>query len=369
MDHLTLTHSARQTPALTAVNHPIATSRLPNRIWNRPPRARELSAIMQSKTPAADLHCREMTPTARTILPTDLVALVSYDGRVYANQAITLDRIGTQDSPHPIETAFEQWFSFATGRHTWISVKGATLRGLISARKRGSKQAWEIDCLINAEEDDPAVLMSLLDQVTDAAGKSGAMKIFLRLPVGSVAVQDASRCGFAAYRREQVWRCVRAPSPVKKTDTGLRRRAKPDQHPIFQLYNAHVPEQLRRYEGITMTEWTATQESLGKTAQYVIERDGRIDGLLRLAGDGDVGRFDVLGGGAVLGDLIDLAVAKLANRATLNAIVPTFQEDLARRLADRAFGPAEEFVVMARRTVRPVTEARKVPAVGLTTFG
>ena len=79
-----------------------------------------------------------MTPTARTVLPTDLVALVSYDGHVYANQAMTLERIGTPDSPHPLETAFEQWFSFATGRHTWISVKGPTLRGLISARKRGS---------------------------------------------------------------------------------------------------------------------------------------------------------------------------------------------------------------------------------------
>ena len=310
-----------------------------------------------------------MTPTARTILPTDLVALVSYDGHVYANQAMTLDRIGTQASPHPIGTALEQWFSFATGRHTWISVNGATLRGLISARKRGSKQAWEIDCLINAEEDDPAVLMSLLDQVTEAAGRSGAMKIFLRLPAASMAVRDAARCGFAAYRREQVWRSEQTPAPVTKADAELRRRAKPDQQPLFQLYNALVPEQLRRYEGITLTEWTATQESLGKTAQYVIEHEGRIDGLLRLAGDGDIGRFDVLGAAAVLGDLLDAALARLANRPTHIAIVPEYQEDAARRLADRGFEPAEEFVVMARRTVRPVTEARKIPAAAQTTFG
>lgn len=310
-----------------------------------------------------------MAPNTRTVLPTDLVALVSYDGHVYANQAVTLERIGTQDSPSPIEAAFEQWFSFATGRHTWISVKGPTLRGLISARKRGSKQAWEIDCLINAEEDDPGVLMSLLDQVTDAAGRSGAMKIFLRLPAESMAAQDASRCGFAAYRREQVWRCERDTSPVRKVDSELRRRAKPDQYPLFQLYNATVPEQLRRYEGMTLTEWTAAQEPLGKTAQYVIEREGRIEGLLRLAGDGDMGRFDLLGGAAVLDDLIEGALARLSNRATLNAIVPEYQEDVARRLAGRGFAPAEEFVVLARRTVRPVTEALKVPAIVQTTFG
>jgi hypothetical protein len=310
-----------------------------------------------------------MTPTARTVLPTDLVALVSYDGQVYANQAMTLDRIGTQDSPHPLEAAFEQWFSFATGRHTWISVKGPTLRGMISARKRGSKQAWEVDCLINAEENDPGVLMSLLDQVTDAAGRSGAMKIFLRLPAGSMAARDAPRCGFAAYRREQIWRIDQDAGPVRKTADNVRRRAKPDQHALFQLYNAHVPDALRRFEGMTMSEWSAAQESLGKTAQYVLEDEGRITGSVRLAGDGDLGRFDMIAAPAALDELIDVAQAKLANRKSVIAIVPEYQEDVARRLASRGFAPAEEFIVLARRTVRPVKEAQKVAAIAQTTFG
>lgn len=146
-------------------------------------------------------------PTARTVLPTDLVALVSYDGRVYANEAMTLDRIGTTASPHPLEAAFEQWFSFATGRHTWISVKGATLRGLVSARKRGSKLAWEIDCLIDAGDGDAGVLMSLLDQVTEAAGKSGAMKI----SCASRRMASASgRRPAAASRRTAMSSCITA---------------------------------------------------------------------------------------------------------------------------------------------------------------
>ena len=72
-----------------------------------------------------------MTPSARTVLPIDLVALVSHDGDVYANEAMTRDRVGTGDSPSPLETAFEQWLSFATGRHTCVSVMGATLQGLV----------------------------------------------------------------------------------------------------------------------------------------------------------------------------------------------------------------------------------------------
>jgi hypothetical protein len=310
-----------------------------------------------------------MTPTARTVLPTDLVALVSYDGHVYANQAMTLDRIGTHDSPHPIEAAFEQWFSFATGRHTWISVKGPTLRGLISARKRGSRQAWEIDCLINAEENDSGVLMSLLDQVTDAAGRSGAMKIFLRLPAGSQSLLDAAKCGFSVYRREQVWRVEQEPATARRVRDRLRPRAKPDQYPLFQLYTGVAPEALRRFEGMTMTEWTAAQESLGKMAQYVIEDESRLVGLVRLAGDGDLGRFDLLGAPTSVDDLIDAALARLANRRVLSAIVTEYQEHVARSLAARGFAPAEEFSVLARRTVRPVKEAQKTPAIAQTTFG
>ena len=212
-----------------------------------------------------------MTPNARTVLPTDLVALVSYDGRVYANQAMTRDRIGTQDSPHPLETALEQWFSFATGRHTCVSVKGATLRGLVSARKRGNKQAWEIDCLIDATEGDGSVLMSLLDQITAAAGRSGAMKLFVRLPAASAIEGDAARCGFLPYVREQVYRRAVGADVAHAVPTALRRREKADPYPVFRLYSSAVPPEVRRVEGMTFGEWTASQEALGRATQYVVE--------------------------------------------------------------------------------------------------
>ncbi len=307
-------------------------------------------------------------PKARTVLPTDLVALVSYDGRVYANQAITLDRIGSGGSPHPIEAAFEQWFSFATGRHTWISVKGPTLRGLVSARKRGSKQAWEIDCLINAEEDDPGVLMSLLDQVTDAAGRSGAMKIFLRVPTGASVEGEAARCGFAPYKRETVYSRRQPAAKAAPSPPAVRRRAKADEFGAFQLYNALVPEPVRRFEAMTLTEWAAAQETLGRTAQYVADEIGRIGGLLRIAHDGEIGRFDVLAEDAAAEALVEAALTKLANRASLHAIVPPYAGHVARRLIDRGFAADDEFTVLARRTVRRVKEARRAPVVQ-TTFG
>ena len=302
-----------------------------------------------------------MTHSARIILPTDLVALVSYDGRVYSNEAMTRDRIGTNDSPHPLETAFDQWFSFATGRHTSISVQGTTLRGLVSARKRGSKLAWEIDCLIHAPDGDNGVLMSLLDQLTRAAGKSGALRIFMRLPGASDTGHVAMHCGFAPYQSEVTYaRPIDATEPHPLPE-GFRRRAKADLYALFQLYNAVVPHGVRTAEAMTFAEWTAAQERLGKTSQYVVERDGAVRGWLRVARDGDVARFDVLADAGIVDDLLEAALAKVASRRTVYTIVPEHDAGLRARLAALGFAQGDDYAVLVRHTVRNVKVSRAVP--------
>ncbi len=303
-----------------------------------------------------------MSQTARTVLPTDLVALASYDGRAYANEAITLDRIGTQASPHPLEAALEQWLSFATGRHTWISVKGLTLRGLVSARKRSSKLAWEVECLINASRDDNGVLMSLFDQMSSAAAKSGALQIFVRLPSGSETEQTVSRSGFMPYVHEVLYRRPVDTTEAHATPDGLRRAGKADIYPIFQLYNSVVPHEIRRQEAMTFSEWCGSQESLGRTSQYALERDGKLRGWLRVAGDGDIGRFHVLAGDDDVEGLIEGALAKVANRETACVLVPEYQEGLRFQLEQCGFEPEHEYTVLARRTVRVVKAAQLVPA-------
>lgn len=313
-----------------------------------------------------------MTPTARTVLPTDLVALVSYDGRVYANAAMTFDRIGTEDAsggPSLLETAFEQWFSFATGRHTFISVKGPTLRGLVSARKRAGKLAWEIDCLINAGEDDGGVLLSLLDQVTDAAGKAGALKVFLRLPAGSPDIEAAARCAFAPFRSETVMRAEAAAITIGAPPVSLRRRAKPDLYPLFQLYNEAVPERERWHEAATFAEWQSVQESLGRTAYWVLAEEDRVGASVRIAGDGDTGRFDVMAAAGMADAALDAALHKLQNRPSLYTLVPDSAPGVRDRLSARGFEATEEYTLLSRRTVRPVQAPKAVPAMASTTFG
>lgn len=311
-------------------------------------------------------------PSARTVRPTDLMALVAYDGRVYPNESVTRDRIGVERSPHPLGTALEQWFSFATGRHTWINVRGATLRGLVSARRRGSKAAWELDCLIDAAEDDPAVLMSLLDQVASDAGRAGAEKVFLRVASGSAVLKSACSCGFTVYLTERLLAAREARSVVasggRDALSQLRRWGRVDAYATFQLYNRWTPEQVRRVEAATFREWQAARERVSSqrsARQSVIERDDRVVGWLRTAVVGGLGRFDLMADPSqpeLLDTVIDAALARLSRASALFSLAPEFAAGLRERLERRGFEEQGEFVVLMRRTAQPATSPELAPA-------
>src|SRR3972149_4047537 len=168
-------------------------------------------------------------------LPPDLVALITHDGRVFPNEAKTWDRMGSSDGgPHPLGTALEQWFSFATGKHTWVSVRGATIRGLISARKRAKRSAWEVEVLIDAAED-ADVVQSLFSRMIAGIARHGAERVFLRLDADSLLVQGARSAGFYRYSEEVLFR-LEGPGAATAEGAGLRPRARDDAFGIYQLY-------------------------------------------------------------------------------------------------------------------------------------
>jgi len=309
----------------------------------------------------------------RTVLPTDLVALAGYDGRVRPNEAVTRDRIGSHASPRPLETAIEQWFSFATGRHTWISVKGAHLRGLASARRRGAKTAWELDCLIHTDEDE-SVLMSLLDRVVADAGRAGAEKVFLRVPASSDAVRIASGTGFFHYLTEWLMAAGGPRSAAADAMPALRRWGRADAYATFRLYNRWTPAPVRRIEAPTFREWLASRERITPSRggrQWLVERDGDAHGWLRLAADGETGRFELMADASAAPELTDAligaALSRLSEQSALLTLVPEFAAGLRERLEARGFEERAAFVVLARRTTKPVAAAELAPAVPVPT--
>lgn len=293
---------------------------------------------------------------ARHPLPTDLVALIAHDGRVYPNEAKTLDRMGLESGgPHPLGTALEQWLSFATGKHTWVSVRGATIRGLISARRRAKRTAWEVDCLINTDEDS-SVTRSLLERMVAGAAKERAERIFLRVRADSPLVQTARSVGFFAYAQETLHRAAEAPS-IDDHKLPVRQGSQADAFGVFQLYSAVTPANVRAIEGATFREWQASREPWGgRPTDLVLEEDGIITGWLRVLRENG-GRFSIMvhPDRREVDAFLETALARLQDSSPVFYLAPAW-DPLAQRLQQWGFSPVEDYVVMAKRTTRHAEE-------------
>jgi hypothetical protein len=293
---------------------------------------------------------------ARYPLPTDLVALVSFDGRVYPNEAKPFDRLGLDERARPLEDALERWFFFATGKQTYVSVRGATIRGLINARPRGKRTAWEVEALINAD-DDKAVVSSLFSRMLAGIGRVGAERVFIRLDAASAIVRAARDAGFFPYQPQTLYR-LDGKGRAKAPEIGLRAKSKQDLHGMFQLYMHAVPANVRAIEGATFKEWQAALEPWGgRTTDLVLEEDGAITAWVRVQ-SGQCGRLSVLSTsrGASLDDVIQAATAKLSKSESLLSIVPEQDAGLAAAFERQGFQPSGSYLLMAKRLTKTAQE-------------
>jgi hypothetical protein len=312
-------------------------------------------------------------PVIRAVRPTDLVALASLDNRTCPNEARGCEQIGKEEAgSRPIEKAVEQWFSFATGRRTWVSVEGTTVKGLLSARRRSFRTTWEVDCLVDASDGEDEIVISLLEEASRDAVRKGVERVFLRLCKGSPILPVATKAGFTAYVTERLYTCrspkitVRAP---KRDDLALRKKTRSDDFGLFQLYNICAPETIRAAEGMTFGEWKANGERKwleSRISQQVLEREGRIMASARMAVNADVARFDLMlhpQEHAKQDAILDLLLARLAGADLILVLLPKYAEGMARSLLRRGFQPGQEYSLLLKKTMVPVKAAQLAPAI------
>ncbi len=303
---------------------------------------------------------------ARPVLPTDLLALVSYNGKVYPNEATPRERLGaTEPASNAIETAIEQWLSFAVRRNAWISSRRQRLMGLVSARRRGGRQAWEIDCLIDTTASRDAV-PGLLDCAVRGGGKAGAEKLFLRLNANSPLLPIAMGVGFAAYCSEHLY--VGSALALGTGSAGLRRFSPADQYPAYRLYNCVLPERTRRAEAATFGEWQAAREKqwLKGGVELVLDGPVSLAAHVRAARMAHGTLVDV----TVANEALDLAQALIseavqaagATSGPLMALVHEADSGLRSRLEGLGFEAREEFFSLMCRTTRVARLPKLVPA-------
>lgn len=283
----------------------------------------------------------------RTIRPTDLVALVAFEGRCLPNEARVRAALGQNTQrPMPVTAILDQWIPFE-GHYTWVAAEGFSIHGLISARLRTGRSAWEVDWLIvDATGDSDRVALQLLEQVGREGGEAGAERVFLRLPSSSVFLESARRAGFWPYVMETLYRWEPGPRPTPPDDVplvaALRPKTKSDDYGIFRLYNQAVPEPVRRAEGVAFREWRDTQErGAGRRREWVAEQDGRIVVWVRAARSRAGGVFDVMVHPDFAGEtdhLVRFAMSRLDTRTPAFCLAPDHQPVLGRVLAEEMAG-------------------------------
>ena len=300
----------------------------------------------------------------RPARPTDIVPLVAFDGRVFANEAHPWDRIGCSPAgPHVLGSAIEQWFSFATGRHTWVSVQGQTVRGVVSARKRGTRFAWEIDTLIAADQNVEGIGMMLFDQAVAGAARAGVHKLFLRLQAGSDLLPAAHRAGFISYARETLLRLAGPhPTDAPPPQIALRPYEKGDAYALYQLYTRATPADTRRVEAATFQEWLAAQDerSRGRGRLNLIgEHQSRAMAWVRASREAELGRLDLLIHPDTWPETEALLAAGLSALRPEHPALCLVREEAApvrERLQREGFTPVAEYVCLAKRLALPARE-------------
>lgn len=296
--------------------------------------------------------------------PTDLVALMSFDGEVFENQAVTREALGKPSSPpHALAATVQRWLG--RGRRVWIDVRGRQIHGIATARPLTSDEAWEIDTLVDAGAGADGVVDGLLAQASEAATEAGVTRLLLRVHEDAPALPAARRAGFMHALDEDLWVLdgpVRAPHDA--CIEGVREVDESDLHGLFQLYSRALPVQARQSLGMTFDEWRAVQERrwLGRGArEFVAVEEGRARAVLHASPHGQLTVLVEPGYERCAEGPYAAVMATIDDAERVLALQPACPGTPAGFLRDLGYEPRERYVLLAKRLVRPIIEA--IPSV------
>jgi hypothetical protein len=313
--------------------------------------------------------------------PTELVALVSFDGELRENQAVTRERLAhPQPPPRPLSAAVERWLGLR--RLTWFEMDGRQIAGIATAQALGTRDASQIDTLIDARPlehaRDAQVPERLLQQVAESAAAARVGHVLLRTPADGPAVQGALRAGFAHALAERLWAGeLRTPAGWDPQSLLVREVEATDAPELFRLYNRALPVDARRALAMTQEEWSALDERrwLGRRGRrWLAEAGGRVVAALHVSGQGATGQIELLcePGGTSTGNaevparadlgrdggaaLLARAAEATARCEQVIALVPSAAGVVEGLLREHGLAPGRELRLLALRTRRLVSE-------------
>ena len=121
------------------------------------------------------------------------------------------------------------------------------------------RDEWTITTLATTERAPERIWEALLEEVCEAAGEEGVIRLFVKIPMNEPLAQIFRGLGFTRYVNERVWgnlyfdpEGVGADEPARKP---LRKQSNRDAWDMLQLYKAVTPPVVQGAEILTSRQW------------------------------------------------------------------------------------------------------------------
>lgn len=283
------------------------------------------------------------------------------------NQAIAGEGISDKSLLSP-EVFLEHWGPGSGKRHTWVSSDRNSINGLISVNGRAAPVAWHADYLMVEDEE---ICTELLDAASASAAEMGVRRLFVKLDKMAALMGVVRRAGFVFYSTRHVY--IYHGEPKSKTaneqgNYGIRPRRNSDEHLIFELYRAAVPQSIRIAEGLTREEWRGSQEQghlTQRDKEFVLTDRGKVAGWLRVCTAGGTGCFHIIHSDVseqALLSLTEYAVNPvLARKSTILCTIDAYQVRLKSLLEASNFELVTEYTNAVREIAIKVREPQFAP--------
>ena len=258
--------------------------------------------------------------------------------------------------------------SKATRAYCWT--EGNRILGIVSARPRSGRQAWEVSSLFLGSSDD-GVCVDLLNRVCQEAARRGGERVFLRLGSEEPLVQAARLSGFFPCAEERLY-VGRSPTSQRPRAISLRAKQRHDDYNLFRLYNAETPSETRFAQGVTFDQWASSRErggGGGRSREFVYESDGEIRGSVRTIRRLTNGKLMIMvhpkDDTNLLG-MVNFGLARLGGTRNVFCLVPSHQVLLERLLSQMGYAVASEYVALTRSMATTIRKEAGPRAVTVT---
>ena len=175
------------------------------------------------------------------------------------------------------------WVRIRRGGAAWVSVKGGRINSLVAARPCSGPTAWVVEHLVNPHRDEEPC-GELLKTAAAYAQRHGAQRLFLPIPDEWHIMDMVRHSGFVPCTQVLLLTLPgRSPLLGVEPMDGFRPRISSDDYPLFRLYNAATPAEVRVGMGMTLQQWQDALDPWRKgTRELVLEQGDAAKGWVRL---------------------------------------------------------------------------------------